>query len=333
MATTTASGPYKGLDLGTSRIVLATMQGERPKYVEQLNAFVSLPYAKMTEAMLDREKILHKVEKSRILAYGNRADEFANMLGGDTRRPMQTGLLNPREPKSIEMIELALSKIVGRAKAGEKICFSVPSAPVGQESDLVYHELTVTQMLEDLGYEVSSVNEGLAIVYAEMKNEDFTGIGISFGGGMCNVCLAYLALPAISFCTVRAGDHIDHSAASVTGETPTTVRLHKESDFSLSGKQTDNLGHALAIYYTDMIKEVARGLERTLNATRNLPRFKKPVPVVVSGGTAKVAGFKAALKKAIDKVDLPVEIGDIRVAQDPMNATAKGTLIAAMLNM
>jgi len=29
-----------------------------------------------------------------------------------------------------------------------------------------------------------------------------------------------------------AGDYIDHSASSVTGETRTTVRLHKENGFS-----------------------------------------------------------------------------------------------------
>ena len=78
----------------------------------------------------------------------------------------------------------------------------------------------------------------------------------SFGGGMCNICVAYLGLPVLTFCTVRAGDYIDHSAASVTGETPVTVRMHKESDFSLKGQSAISMDQALALYYNDVVRNV-----------------------------------------------------------------------------
>ena len=81
--------------LGTSRIVLATLNGQNVNFTPQLNAFVDIPYSKMTEQMLARENILQQVEGAHIYAYGNRADEFAKFLDGDTRRPMQSGLLNP----------------------------------------------------------------------------------------------------------------------------------------------------------------------------------------------------------------------------------------------
>jgi hypothetical protein len=118
----------KGLDLGTSRIVLATMNGQKVNFTPQLNAFVDIPYSKMTEQMLARENILHEVEGSHIYAYGNRADEFAKFLDGDTRRPMQSGLLNPAEPKNLQMIELLLGRLCGKASSGEKLCLSIPSA-------------------------------------------------------------------------------------------------------------------------------------------------------------------------------------------------------------
>ena len=44
---------YKGLDLGTSRIVAATMSGNQAVFEEQLNAFVALPYTKMTLTTLE----------------------------------------------------------------------------------------------------------------------------------------------------------------------------------------------------------------------------------------------------------------------------------------
>jgi hypothetical protein len=333
MASAAAAAQFKGLDLGTSRIVLAEPQGERANYTAMLNAFVALPYTKMTEQMLEREGILHRVNGRDIIAYGNRVDEFANIFGGDTRRPMQSGLLNPNEPLSLQMVELAIEQLCGKARRNDKICFSVPSAANGHEADLIYHEQTVAQYLETLGYEVKSVNEGLAVVLAELKDTDFTGIGISFGGGMCNVCIAYLGLPVLSFATIRAGDYIDHSAAAVSGMTPTTVRLHKEKAFKLESALDNNVDHALSVYYFDMIKCVVRELEKALRTTRKLPKLETAIPIVFSGGSAQVEGFQPVLKKAIKDADLPIEISDVRPAKATLNATAKGTLVAAMLNM
>lgn len=325
---------FKGLDLGTSRIIMAKMSGERPSYSQQLNAFVSLPFSKMLQSTLEQEKILHLVEDDEILAFGNRADEFANLLGGTTRRPMDTGLLNPREPRNLQMIELAIRHLCGPAQAGEKICFSVPSAPEGMEGELTYHEEALREVLESLGYRAASVNEGLAVVFAELKDSDFTGIGLSFGGGLCNVCVAFLGMPVLNICTTHAGDFIDEKAASVIGDTPTTLRLHKESEaFTLVGRPKDSKDRALAIYYRDVVKTVVDCLERELGGTKRLPKLVKPVPVVFAGGTASVDGFQGILEKAIREARLPVEISEVRQAKGGFNTTAKGALLAAMLNM
>ncbi len=295
----------------------------------QLNAFVSLPFSKMTESMLEREGIHYYLENSKIIAYGNRVDEFANILGGDTRRPMQTGLLNPAEPKNLLLIKLVLDELCGSAGKGEKICFSVPSAPPGQEDDIIYHEKSVRMLLENLGYQVKTVNEGLAIVYAELLKSDFTGIGISFGAGLCNVCFTYLGLPVVTFCTPLAGDYIDRCASSVTGETPTKIRLCKENGFNMSRPASDNVEHALAIYYHDVIQRVVADIERAFAESSKLPEFNRPVPVAIAGGTAQVGGFLSSLKEKIKRVDLPFEISEVRLSKDPLNATAKGTAAAA----
>ncbi|MBI1353873.1 MAG: hypothetical protein GC160_05965 [Acidobacteria bacterium] len=324
----------KGLDLGTSRIVLATPNDDESfSYSAQLNAFVALPYSKVTERALQKKGVPHAVEGKEIIAYGDRAAEFANLLQGDTRRPMQTGLLNPQEPKSLEMIELALKRMVGPADKGDKICFSTPAAPPTNENDLIYHERTVRQMLEKLGYQVRSLNEGLAVVYAELEDDNFTGIGVSFGGGMCNVCVSYMGMPAISFSTVRAGDYIDRSASSVSGETPATVRLHKETGFALNGLSPNSVEQALSVYYNDVIETVVNGLATALASRGKLPKLERPATVVLAGGTALAGSFRNELDKALRKHSYPIDLGEVRLASDPLNTTAKGALMAAMLDM
>jgi hypothetical protein len=336
MANAATQPSLKGLDLGTSRIVLATLNGEKVAFTPQLNAFVDLPYVKMTEMMLGNEGILNAVEGEHIYAYGNRSDEFAKFLNGDTRRPMQSGLLNPSEPKNLQMIELLITQLCGKAGKGDKICFSVPSAPADRKADVIYHERSVQAIFERLGYQAQSVNEGLAIVYAELKDANFTGIGMSFGGGMCNICLAYLGLPVLSLATTRAGDYIDHSVASVTGETPTTVRLHKEDTedggYKLNGGD-GAIDRALSVYYADVIETAVKALETAMAETKKLPRFTGAIPIVCAGGTSAPKGFLPALKSAVDGAELPVAISGVTLAKDPLNATAKGALVAAMLNM
>jgi hypothetical protein len=338
MATTAVpQQTVKGLDLGTSRIVLATLNGQKVDFTPQLNAFVDIPYSKMTEQMLGRENILHQVEGAHIYAYGNRADEFAKFLNGDTRRSMQSGLLNPAEPKNLQMIELLLGHLCGKASQGEKLCFSIPSAPPDRGSAIIFHERSVQGIFEKLGYEAQSVNEGLAVVYSELKDANFTGIGMSFGGGMCNICLAYLGLPVLTVATTLAGDYIDKSAASVTGETPTTVRLHKEnaaeSGFTLDGAEGGSIDRALSVYYADVIETAAAALQAAMNESKKLPRFTGPIPIVCAGGTAMAGTFLAKLKLVIAGTELPVGVSEVYLAKDPFNATAKGALVGAMPNM
>jgi len=331
--TTAQQQSVKGVDIGTSRLVLATTNGEAVDFTPQLNAFVAIPYSKMTEQMLARENILHQVEAGHIFAYGNRADEFAKFLNGDTRRPMRSGLLNPTEPKNLEMIELLIGRLCGKAARGEKLCLSVPSAPPGDGSDLIFHERSVQGIFEKLGYQAQSVNEGLAIVFSELKDANFTGIGMSFGGGMCNICLAYLGLPVFTIATTRAGDYIDQSASSVTGETPTTIRLHKENGFAIDGATGAAIDRALSVYYAEVIETAVTALQAAMSASRKLPRFTAPIPIVCAGGTAMAGNFLARLRAIIAETALPVAISDVYLARDPLNATAKGALVGAMLNM
>jgi hypothetical protein len=329
-ATTTE---FKGLDLGTSRIVLATLEGEDVDFNPQLNAFVDLPYSKMTELMLVRERILHHVEGSHIYVYGNRSDEFAKFLDSDARRPMCGGLLNPTEPKNVLMIELLLEQLCGKASGDEKLCLSVPSAPLDRASDLIFHQRSVQAICERLGYRAKTINEGLAVVYSELKDANFTGIGMSFGGGMCNICVAYLGLPVLTLATSRAGDYIDQSSASVTGETPTTVRLYKENGFILDSDAVGSIDRALSVYYLDVIESAVTGLENAMAESKKLPSFPRPIPVVCAGGTTMVRNFLPRLKASFEGADLPIRISDVYLAKDPLNTTARGALVGALLNM
>ena len=322
-----------GLDVGTSRIVAARSVGEEIKYGIQLNAFVTIPYSKMTENVLQKEGVPHAIDSSEIMVHGNESERFADLLDRDIRRPMTRGLLNPDEPQSVRLIRELTTSLAGKAAKGAKLCFSVPSAQIGAEENLTYHEATIRQIVTDLGYEARTINEGLAVVYAELESSNYTGIGISCGGGLCNVCLCYLSVPVISFSIPKAGVYIDSSAAAVTGERSNRMRILKEQSFHVNGHFTDKLQQALGVYYDDMIQSLVGGLRNAFQSARNLPKMSKPIPLVLSGGTAMPKGFRDRFEKILRESEFPIELSEIRMASEPLTTTAKGALVAALCDV
>jgi hypothetical protein len=319
-----------GLDVGTSRICLAKRAGEDFHFDTQLNAFVTIPASKITESVLAKERVPHTVRGTEIVVHGNESDRFADLLNVETRRTMDKGLLNPAEPDSLDMMRKITESLLGPAKEGQKLCFTVPAAPLGSEENLTYHEATLHQLFADMGYEVKSINEGLAVVYSELESSNFTGIGISCGGGLCNVCVSYLSVPVSSFSIAKAGDYIDTSAAAITGERANHIRIAKEESFHFNGFFAEKLHQVIGVYYDEMIQSLVQGLKQAFLNTRNLPKSGRALPIVLSGGTALPTGFRDRFEKALLEADMPIATTDIRLATDPLHTSAKGALIAAL---
>jgi hypothetical protein len=331
--TTAGKNETIGLDVGTSRIVTARQSHNEIQYGTQLNAFVTIPYSKMTENVLRKEGVPHSVDGAEILVHGNESERFADLLNKDIRRTMTRGVLNPDERDNVRLIREITASLTGKAEKGQKLYFTVPAAPLGGEENLTYHEATLRQIFTDLGFEAKSINEGLAVIYAELESTNYTGIGISCGGGLCNVCMAYLSVPVVSFSIPKAGDFVDSSAAAVTGERPNRIRMLKEQSFFLNGHFESKLQQVLSVYYDDIIQSLVAGLRQAFQGARNLPKLSRPIPLVLSGGTAAPRGFQERFETILRGSDFPIELSEIRTASEPLTTTAKGALIAALSDM
>ncbi|PWU02277.1 MAG: hypothetical protein C5B51_21155 [Terriglobia bacterium] len=320
-----------GLDVGTSRIVVARNSERRYEYQAELNAFLTLPYSKLAESLLQKENVFHEVQGPEILVAGNDAQKFAEVFHVETRRPMQNGVLNPREPHSLAVVQRIIAKLIGKAAVeGQKIFFSIPAPTDDEEGSIAYHEASIRQILLELGYEATPIEEGLAIVFGELGGSNYTGIGISCGSGLCNVCLSVLSVPVISFSVPKAGDFIDSQAALATGDLATRLRVVKEQTFHLNGLGNDRVKNALTVYYQEMIMNLVEALRNRISAAQRLPRLDQAIPLVLSGGTVAPKGFLDQFGKALRARDFPVRLSELRVSADPLNSTARGALMAAL---
>jgi hypothetical protein len=314
--------------------VAARRAGDSYEYQSQLNAFVQVPLSRMTEKALSREGVPFTRINGDLVVHGNESVRFADLLGLESRRPMTAGLLNPTEPHNTEVIRNIVETVIGEADGdGTLLYFSVPAPPLDGGADLTYHEATLDEMVAARGYEVKSIDEGLAVVYGELERSNYTGIGISCGGGLCNVCLAYLAVPIARFSVPKAGDYIDAHAASATGDRATRTRAEKESSFQFNGAFQNKVHQALGVYYDDMIQTLISSMQKAFGGVRDLPNFKQPIPMVLSGGTSLPRGFADRFTKALRAGDFPVPLSGISLATDPLYSTAKGALAAALTDI
>ena len=193
----------------------------------------------------------------------------------DTRRPLRRGVISPSEREALPMVQLIIRSVVGKpAYEGETIYFSTPGPALDAGFDTVYHQKTLEGMLARLGYTAKTINEGLAVVFSELAQEGFTGVGLSFGSGMVNMCLSYMSVPILTFSVTKAGDWIDRQVAAAVGETASRICAIKESSLDLTKRDgLSRIEAALSIYHDNLIEYVLTHIVREFERSEKAPRM------------------------------------------------------------
>ena len=319
----------KGLDVGTMTIISAKKASDKIVHVQQRNQFVEIEYSEMAEKMLARSDVLYIKKGDRVFIVGEDALTFANVFNAETRRPMSAGILSRKEKSAIPMMKLIIEKVIGRpGHDKENVFFSCPAKPVDANLDTLYHQKTIEAILSGKGYKPHPINEGMAVIYSELAEEKFTGIGISMGAGMTNVCLSYFAVPVMQFSVARGGDWIDQSVADATGVARDKVTAKKESDFELDfDKEMNEVQSALAIYYDNLIEYICKNIEKQMRQKEVEEGLE--VNVVLTGGSSQPKGLKQQFETRLKQADLPFKVKGVRQSRTPMFSVARGSLVAA----
>jgi len=327
-----------GLDVGTSFLIRAQEKEEGIEYSEFRDAFFRIkPATPIAQTMLEKglSNLLYfkDVDGSFVLV-GQDAILKAIERNSSALRPLRRGVLNPQEPDARRVLKFILSKLVGTPLTeGENLVYSVPANPVDQgeeEFNTGYHEDVLSKDLGELGWNPIPLNEAEAICYSELEYDDYTGICLSFGAGMVNVCVMSSGEAILKFSFVKSGDWIDRMASQSTAQPDSVVQVEKEhGDFTV-GEESDNpILSAVSSYYIRLIDYIVQNLVVKLQASDQLPKFTSPIPVVVAGGTSRAKGFVEAFEKSLNESELPIKISVVRHAKDPLRAVSRGCLLLA----
>lgn len=329
-----------GLDVGTSYIVLAKQDSNTIIYKDFRDAFYiikpSTPVAtKMIEKGLSGKVFIKDSDNSFILL-GKDAIEKAIERNDTAKRPMYRGVVSSKEKDAKRILSFILREVVGQSsEPNEKLVFCVPAQPVDQEDDdfdVGYHEDVIKAILKDSGYEARSINEAEALCYAELSDCDYTGIGISCGAGMTNICVMLNGEPTVVFSTTKSGDWVDRMSSVATGEPDSVVQAEKEGGGFTIGQPNDNIIlSAISAYYERLIDYTTKQLSVALSNHKSLPKFKNPLTIVIAGGTSQASGYVDYFSGKLKDNHFPLQIKEVKHAADPLHAVAKGCLIASQI--
>ncbi len=320
----------KGLDVGTAFIYAAEKVGDEIVFRIERDAFFDIPLSDHIKEIFERDNVKYVRKGDQLYVVGNGALRFANLFQRNVRRPLERGVISPQEKDALPIVQLMIESAVGSHRhAGETVYYSVPARPIDADFDVLYHQHIIDGFLSSLHYTPKPINEGLAVIFSELAEENFTGLAFSFGGGMVNVCLANLSIPIVSFSIARAGDWIDKQVAYAVGEPISTVTGWKESYLDLDKRENlSRIEQALSIYYDILLDYVVGHLKTEFE--KAAVHLEKPLTVIVSGGTAKPNGFLRRFQETLQRFPLPIEVGEIRLASQPLHSVTKGALIAAI---
>ena len=289
---------------------------------------MDLESSDLTKTMLDISKVLYIETENGISLLGEDAFKFATIFEKEARRPMTQGIISPKEKEAIPIMKLIVERVLGLPDNRNEILYiSTPADPIDTDMNVLYHKKTMEALTKGLKYDTHIIDEGLAVIYSELSDYNFTGIGISVGAGLTNVTLAYLATPLMSFSIARGGDWIDTQVANATGMPKEHITATKEKISKLSKEvKMGSIEGALTVYYDALITYVIKNLDRKLS---DITPPKVAFPVAIAGGSAQPEGFFEMFEKKLKESKLRVELSKIKHVKDPILSVARGCLIAA----
>lgn len=336
-----------GFDCGTYNLV-SCKRGKNNEflYKREVNAFIQIDITdRFVFNMMKNNKdengkpvvpLIEIPDQNIAYALGEAAMKMAyTMKDVELKRPMKDGCLNPNERYAQYIMGQMMHGMLGNlSQDNEPLFYSVPANAINESTDADYHNKVLEAVFKgfkddkDQIVKPNPINEALALVYAELANKNYTGIGVSCGAGMVNLCFAIYGAPVFQFAIVNSGDWIDKMAAKATGESIPYVNKEKMK-ISFNKEPENIVQRAIRMQYEIMIQKTVTEIKKGLELAGNKARTDNPIDIVVAGGTSSPEGFEKLFADILGASGISMKIGEIIKPKEPLYSVARGCLIAA----
>lgn len=331
------------LDIGTYRMRSLRTRGNQLVGKSSRAIYAVLSDTKSARDLLDKTGTPYAICEESLIVIGDAAADISTLFGVPCISLFQAGKLPHDDPPARQVIRALLESLLpAPVSPGETCCMTLPCAPAVARPHADQDFQLLTQLVQLAGYRPLVFGSAMGVVLAELVSESFTGIGLTFGAGSCEVCLAHRGVEIAHYMLPLGGNWIDTELAKssknylwdAAGEkhldTESAARWKTSNHLSLI-RSTSEQEKFLAELYGELVAHVVTESARELGPTSKACDLPQPLNVVVSGGAARIPGFLKLLRQHWDAAPISFKIGEIRLAVDSDFTVARGCLIKAEL--
>lgn len=315
------------LDVGTRRFRALKVGSGQLVAKTTATTCAFLPDKPSVRRLMESSQVRFYAEADQLVVWGESAASLARRCAIKTEHLLARNPLRKQRQTIAEALDDVLASLLPVAQTDDVCC-------IGSLSDDLHADWLMAAVISR-GYRMVMCSPGLAVILAELVRENFTGIGLIFGGSRCEAVLARDGQELARYELPRAGDAIDQSIAILEDRYWWSASGFRELETdgitswkeSLTNKVTEPAmprGERLLTGYEQLITDLIAGCESCFD------RHPIPgsLPVVISGGAARIPGFLDLLTQHLRESYLPIDLKDLRLA--PAEYTiARGLLIQA----
>lgn len=311
-----------GLDLGTTQFRSLRISGNELIGRQCRAVYVALSDTASHRRLLDQSGAKFASCGNDLVLFGDLALEWADILNLTPVPLLPGGRVPQSDPVARQILTLMIDAVLPSAEIqGDVCCLTVPGGHDIHQGELPYDVRLFQQLVALRGYQPKLISPGQAVVLAELSMASFSGIGISFGAGNCQIgvihCGRELASCSFNEClSEQSADRIPPTLLSAGEESNSADRtLHAARDQVLVRELTETLTAA-----RDELDK--QGVVRWL---------VQPTHVVCTGRPTTEPGFPQLFAQVWSSLDWPMKVGQLRITTDTVYSIARGCLIQSRL--
>ena len=333
------------LDIGVSRIRSLrrdadglVLRGARPVYSV-------LPDSPAYRDMLERMPVPYAVCEDALLMYGEAAADFSRLFQTPFCNLLPNGTVPDDDPPARQLLAAMIEALLPTPSIPHELCCLTLPGNTDTIAERRTRGLTLLTHLVSLrGYTPLVINSARAMILAELVDESFTGIGLVFGAGSCDISICRQGKEIAHHCVPQGGNLIDEQVA---------LRFEDYSWDSAGNRYLDtdgitcwkeSLEGSTATPQTERERFLAelngqligRVLQETIHLCKQpavVAEVGRSVCVIAGGGPLRAPGAGTLLREAVRETAFPVDIGTVRVTTDSDETVVRGCLINAELEV
>jgi len=305
--------------------------------------YIALPPTANDRRLLERARVPYAVCDGSLIVHGRPAVEMAPLVHVPRLPILPQGKLPQGDPLSRQLAGSMLDSLLPQTTRMDAVCAVVP--PQSDDAG----NLTATReweffsrLIRMRGYRPVAVDSPSALVLATLGHTGFSGLALTVGDFRCAVTISRYGQSLVQAAVPRGLAWIDEQLALSSGRVVWDMdgNSYVDTDAVAQWKQAVNPSllapstpdeRFLADRYLELLRELLGTLSNRCLQSPEVATFRGPLSLVCCGEAAGARGFAGLLAEELGRTGLPITLGDIRIADDPVFTVARGCLIRAEL--